>query len=74
MKDRQKWLLVLAVVSLGVGIPVTFCGVGASPLWTLALPLGVVFVGLYLVAFALRNEVARYDAEQRAKTRPGEHS
>jgi len=67
MKASRRWLLVLAVGGPAVGIPVTFNHAKVAPLWTLALPLGVVFVGLYLVAFSLQKEVAQFDAEQRSK-------
>ncbi len=73
MKTRQRLFLALALAGLAVGIPVTFWGVGASTLWTVALPLGAVFLGLYLVTLLLRNEVARFDAEQREETGSARH-
>jgi hypothetical protein len=67
MKTQQRLLLALALVCLVVGIPVTFARVGVSPLWTLALPLGAVFLGLYLITLL----AALFDAEQDPKTEPG---
>jgi hypothetical protein len=67
MKHLQKWLLALAVAGLVIGIPVTFTHARLGPLWTLALPLGMVFLGLYLISLLLRSEVNRFDAEQRLK-------
>jgi uncharacterized membrane protein len=67
MKTMLKVLLAVGVAGLVIGIPVTFSHAQMSPLWTLALPVGVTFLGLFLITYLWRNELAKFDAEERAK-------
>jgi hypothetical protein len=67
MKAFQKWLLVLAVTGLVVGVFVTLSHGDLAPAWMLALPLGVILTGLFLVTLLLQNEVAKFDADERLK-------
>ena len=67
MKAMLKALLGFAVAGLVVGIVVMSSRARLDPLWTLALPVGVSFVGLFLISFLWRDELARFDAEERAK-------
>jgi hypothetical protein len=73
VKRLLRLFLVLAVAGLVVGIPVTFSHARLALLWTLALPLGAVFVGLFLITYLFRNELARFDAENRAKEDAARH-
>ncbi|MGH7952930.1 MAG: hypothetical protein ACREFE_13580 [Limisphaerales bacterium] len=67
MKTLPKWVLVLAVVNLIVGIFVTMSHKDMASVWYLALPLGVIFTGLFLIALALQNEVVKFDEDERLK-------
>jgi len=67
MKAFQKWLLALAVTGLVVGVFVSLSRADLAPAWMLALPLGVILTGLFLVTLLLQNEVTKFDAEERLK-------
>ena len=67
MKAFQKWLLALAVIGLVGGVFVTLSHADLAPVWMLALPLGVILTGLFLVTLLLQNEVTKFDAEERLK-------
>ena len=67
MKAFQKWLLGLAVTGLIVGVFVTLSHANLAPAWMLALPLGVILSGLFLITLLLQNEVAKFDADERLK-------
>jgi|ERR1051326_3887143 low affinity Fe/Cu permease len=67
MKAFQKWLLALAVTGLVVGVFVSLSHADLAPAWMLALPLGVILTGLFLVTLLLQNEVTKFDAEERFK-------
>lgn len=67
MKAGQKLLLILAVAGSTIGITVSLSRVRLDPAWTVALPGGVVCLGLFLISRLLQNEVARFDDEQRSK-------
>ncbi len=59
--------LAVALTAFAVGSVVAF-GNPEMPLgWTVAMPLGAVGFGLFLVTFLLQREVARFDAEERAR-------
>ena len=67
MKAFQKWLLALAVIGLVGGVFVTLSHADLAPAWMLALPLGVILTGLFLVTLLLQNEVTKFAAEERLK-------
>ena|SRR5438309_2359671 len=67
MKTFQKWLLALAVTFLIVGVFVSLSHGDLDPAWMLALPLGVILTGLFLIRLLLQNEMARFDADERLK-------
>ncbi len=64
MQSIQKWLLALGVAGLALGIAVTAIPSGLAPLWTLALPLGAVFLGLFLLTHLWHKELAKFDEEE----------
>jgi|SRR6185369_15003621 len=67
MARIPKILLAVSLTAFAVGIVVTL-GILNIPLgWTAAMPLGAVCLGLFLVTFLLRKEVARFDEEERAR-------
>jgi hypothetical protein len=67
MKTLPKLVLVLAVVNLIVGIFVTMSHKDVAFIWYLAMPLGVIFTGLFLITLALQNEVVKFDEDERLK-------
>ena len=70
MKAFQKWLLTLAATGLAGGVFVTLSHADLAPAWALALPLGVILAGLFLVTLLLQNEVEKFDADERLKVEP----
>ena len=42
-----------------IGIPVTRSHAGLAPAWTLALPVGVVSLGLFLLSLLCQKEIAK---------------
>jgi hypothetical protein len=56
-----KWTKILLGISL-----TAFAIACTGMLWGLALPLGAVFFGLFLIAKVLEKETALFDEEQRA--------
>ena len=67
MMRIPKVLLAVSLTAFAVGIVVTL-GTPNIPLgWTAVMPLGAVFLGLFLVTFLLQKEVARFDDEEHAR-------
>jgi hypothetical protein len=71
-KLPKLFLFVSAVSFVGGAVSLTIPGIAAA--WTVGVPLGAIFLGLFLIALMLQNEVVRFDAEQRAKIESAEHS
>ena len=67
MKTFQNWHLALAVTCLIVGVFVSLSHGDLAPAWALALPLGVILTGLFLIRLLLQNEAAKFDADERLK-------
>jgi len=63
MKKLPKALLAVSVVSFVVGFFVTLTPVALPPAWMVAMPVGAISLGLFLIAFVLENETAKFDAE-----------
>ena len=67
MTRIPRALLAVSLTAFAVGSVVTF-GSSEIPVgWTVAVPVGAIFFGLFLVAFMLQKEVARFDEEERAR-------
>lgn len=67
MTRIPKVLLAVSLTAFVFGGAVTF-GTNAFPItWTVAMPLGAVCLGLFLVTFLLQKEVALFDEEERAR-------
>ena len=66
MKKLPKLLLAISLTGFAVGFFVTLSGFQFAPGWTVALPTGAIFFGLFLIVFMLQNEMAKFDEEQRA--------
>jgi hypothetical protein len=67
MTRIPKVLLAVSLVAFAGGIVVSFGNAEVPLSWTVAMPVGAVSLGLFLVAFALQKEVARFDEEERAR-------
>lgn len=69
MTKMSKTLLVLAVVSLVVGLAINSGLIDAKSNDVLyaVFPLGAVFAGLFLISKLLEKETARYDQEHQTK-------
>jgi hypothetical protein len=67
-KPMPKLLFTIALPMFILGMIVSFSPAGwfASE-WTVALPLGVILLGMCMIAWRLQDEVARFDSEQRLK-------
>jgi hypothetical protein len=65
MTRLTKFCVATALAGLVVGLLVSFgvFEVGSHVAWYVALPVGVIFIGLALICYALEKEVARFDEE-----------
>ena len=72
MKPLPKLTLALAVANLIVGTFVTMSHKDVAFIWYFALPLGVIFTGLFLITLALQNEVVKFDEDERLKMESAE--
>ncbi len=73
MNMLQKALLALAVAGFGIGIPVTAARAPVDPLWTLALPLGAVFLGLFLLERLWHDAIEQFNAEEHQRIEAAKH-
>jgi hypothetical protein len=64
MTKLSKALLEVSVAGLASGIIIDFGGFNINPAWTVALPFGAIFYGLFLISFMLENEVAKFDEDE----------
>lgn len=74
MKTLPKWILVIAVTGLVVGTFVTLSHGIVNPLLQLAMPLGFIFAGLFVITRAMQNEMAQFDEEERRKMEAAERN
>src|SRR5712691_9803511 len=66
MKKLPKFFLTVSVTAFAVA----FATVGSdniAPAWAVAMPIGAIFLGWFLIAFMLQNEVAQFDEETRLR-------
>ena len=67
MTKLPKFFLTVSVTAFAVG----FATVGSNniaPAWAMAMPIGAIFLGWFLIAFMLQNEVAQFDEETRLRS------
>ena len=64
MTTISKTLLVFSVTGLAAGSVIDFSGINLNPAWTVALPVGAIAYGLFLISFMLEKEVAKFDADE----------
>jgi hypothetical protein len=69
MTTLSKTLLAVSVTGLVAGSVIDFGGFNLNPTWTVALPFGAVFYGLFLISFILEKEVAQFDEEEAEQLR-----
>jgi len=67
MTRIPKVLLAVSLTAFALGIVAVFGNPEIPVGWTVAMPLGAVGFGLFLVTFLLQKEVARFDEEDRAR-------
>jgi hypothetical protein len=74
MTTLSKSLLVVSTTGFVAGIIIDFGGFNLNPSWTLALPTGAIFYGLFLISFMLEKEVAKFDEEEAGKLQLIQHT
>jgi hypothetical protein len=67
MTTATKSFLTVSVIGLTAGAIVDFCLTTVNAMWTVALPVGAIFLGLFLISLILEKEVAAFDAEETQK-------
>lgn|SRR5665213_1882800 len=67
MTTLCKTLLAISATGLAAGSIIDFGGFNVIPALTVALPLGAVFFGFFLISFMLENEMAKFDEEESMK-------
>jgi hypothetical protein len=67
MTKLTKTFLVLGVAGFLAGGAIDAIGRDVDPKWTVVLPLGAVFFGLFLILLMLQKEMAAFDREEAAK-------
>ena len=67
MTRIPKALLAVSLTAFAVGSVVTFGSPDIPVGWTVAMPVGAIFFGLFLLTFMLQKEVASFDEEERAR-------
>jgi hypothetical protein len=67
MTTLSKTFLAISATGFVTGSIVDFGGFSVNPSWTVALPLGAVFFGLFLILFMLEKEMAKFDEEESMK-------
>ena len=66
MTKLPKFFLTVSITAFAV----VFATVGSdnvAPAWAVAMPIGAIFLGWFLIAFMLQNEVAQFDEETRLR-------
>ena len=64
MTKLPKAFLAVSLTAFAVGSVVTFGSPEIPVGWTVGMPVGAIFFGLFLVTFMLQKEVARFDEEE----------
>ena len=67
MTRIPKVLLAVSLTAFAVGSVAAFGNPEIPVGWAVAMPVGAVGFGLFLVTFLLQQEVARFDEEERAR-------
>ena|SRR5437764_15069949 len=64
MTKLPKFFLTISLTAFAVGFA-TASSSHIAPAWAVAMPIGAMCLGWFLIAFTLQNEVARFDEETR---------
>jgi hypothetical protein len=64
MTTLTKTFLATAVIGFIVGSVIDFSNLTTDPKWTVAMPLGAVSFGLFLISLMLQKEMAAFDREE----------
>ena len=64
MTKLPKFFLTVSVTAFAVGFA-TVSSNNIAPAWAVAMPIGAIFLGWFLIAFMLQNEAAQFDEETR---------
>jgi hypothetical protein len=67
MTKLTKTFLVLGLAGFLAGGAIDAIGTSVDPKWTVVLPLGAVFFGLFLIFLMLQKEMAAFDHEETAR-------
>jgi hypothetical protein len=67
MTTLSKTFLAISLTGFTAGSIIDFGGFNVIPALTVALPLGAVFFGLFLISFMLEKEMAKFDEEESMK-------
>jgi hypothetical protein len=67
MKTLPNILLAVSAAGFAAGGIIDFGGFKVNPALTVALPLGAVFFGLFMIAFMMEKEMAGFDDEEAKK-------
>ena len=71
VSNAQKALLVSAAAALLIGIGVSMSRADLPSAWTVALPVGAILLGLFLISLLLHEPAAEFDKEERSKRTVG---
>ena len=63
MRKLPKFFLTVSLTAFAVGAVVCFTNINVHPSWMVALPAGAIFFGMFLNAYMLQEEAARFDEE-----------
>ena len=66
MTKLPKFFLTVSVTAFAVGFA-TVSSNNIAPAWAVAMPIGAIFMGWFLIAFMLQKEVAQFDEETRLR-------
>jgi hypothetical protein len=67
MNKLSKRLLAISLTAFFVGF-VSVCGGDLIPVsLSVGMPTGAIFLGLFLVAYILQGEMAKFDAEEQSR-------
>jgi hypothetical protein len=67
MTIATKIFLGISITGFVVGSVIDFGGLEVNPMLTAVLPVGAIFLGVFLISLVLEKEVALFDKEQALK-------
>jgi hypothetical protein len=67
MKRLPKLFLIISMAGFGAGAFATLSGADLPPAWAAGMPFGAIFLGLFLIALILQNEMAKFDQDEKQR-------